>query len=63
MSNPSRWLAFYFRPRDGEHCDRVFNRCPDILTWTHCETLQIAANANPPGDAHWQQNQYGIGAK
>jgi hypothetical protein len=43
MTNPSRWLAFYFRPRDGEHCDRVFNRCPDILTWTHCETLQIAA--------------------
>ncbi len=40
MTNPSRGLAFYFRPRDGEHYDRVFNR--RLLTWTHYETLQIA---------------------
>jgi hypothetical protein len=30
MTNPSRGSAFYFRRRDGEHYDRVFNRCRDI---------------------------------
>ncbi|MGA8477714.1 MAG: hypothetical protein WB696_07120 [Chthoniobacterales bacterium] len=38
MTNHSRGSAFYFRPRDGER----FDRCWDILTWTHFETLQIA---------------------
>ena len=42
MTNPSRGSSFYFRRRDGEHYDRVFNRCRDILIWTHYETLQIA---------------------
>jgi hypothetical protein len=37
MTNPSRGSAFYFRRRDGER----FDRCRDILTWTHYETLQI----------------------
>jgi hypothetical protein len=41
MTNPSRGSAFYFRRRDGEHYDRVSNRYRDILTWTHCETLEI----------------------
>jgi hypothetical protein len=39
MTNPSRGSTFYFRRRDGEHYDGLFNR---ILTWTHYETLQIA---------------------
>jgi hypothetical protein len=43
MTNPARGLTFYFRPRDVEHYDRVFNRCRDILTWTRYEPLQIAA--------------------
>ena len=38
MTNPSRGSTFYFRRRDGER----FDRCRDILTWTHFETLQIA---------------------
>jgi hypothetical protein len=41
MTNPSRALAFYFRPRNARHHDRVLNRCRNILTWTHRETLQI----------------------
>lgn len=45
MANPSRGLAFYFRPRDGEHCDRVFNRCRDILTWTHV-SLALSSPTN-----------------
>jgi hypothetical protein len=42
MTNPSRGSAFYFRRRDGEHYDGLFNRCRGILTWTHYEILQIA---------------------
>ena len=42
MTNPSRGSTFYFRRRDGEHYDGLFNRCRGILTWTHYETLQIA---------------------
>jgi hypothetical protein len=46
MANPSRGLAFYFRPRDDEHCDRVFNRCRDIRTWTHV-SLALSSSTNP----------------
>ncbi len=42
MTNPSRGSAFYFRRKDGERYDRLFDRCRDILTWTHFETLQVA---------------------
>src|SRR5260221_2275099 len=46
VANPSRGLAFYFRPTDDEHCDRVFNRCRDIRTWTHV-SLALSSPTNP----------------
>jgi hypothetical protein len=41
MTNPSRGSTFYFRRREGEHSDDLFNRYRGVLTWTHYETLQI----------------------
>jgi len=46
MANPSLGLAFYFRPSDDEHCDRVFNRCRDSRTWTHV-SLALWSPTNP----------------
>jgi len=53
MTNPSRGSAFYFRHKDGEYYDRAFNRCRDILTWTHydeinCENVSHFADAHAP---------------
>jgi hypothetical protein len=40
MTNPSRGSTFYFRRKDGEYFDRTFDRCRDILTWTHYDEIK-----------------------
>ncbi len=53
MTNPSRGSTFYFRRKDGEYFGRTFDRCRDILTWTHydeikCENVSHFADAHAP---------------
>jgi hypothetical protein len=51
MTNPSRGFTFYFRRKDGEYFDRTFDRCQDILTWTHYDEIKCE-NVSHFADAH-----------